>query len=466
VGSLELFKLAKLTGMAAGFMINGCIDDRFHQVALLFTFCADDFISDLLLICVCAFLQHIQLILCQLQLRYSVQKKRMPFFLRGFRRILFPLHDQLVSVIRQLTKAIRQPVIHDLIRTDLMDSSDRTNWLVIVILNTEIICQLPRWIGLLLSMLALPPAAFLIMHIAASQLLLLLLDRFCLPSIHRVISSRPRLLACMGALPLLYYAYEYFLLYTNRRYAHLLLLSELLPTGLVIFFILFAVVYQQEAEKRAQAERQMNTLHLKLHQAGQEVEALRAIEEQTAIFRHDMHHHLIMISGFLSSGKPEAATQYIMETRQQIDAIVPAQLCDHEAANLLLCAYKSRAEHLGVAFQAKAELPQALNLSDTELCAMLSNALENALNAVQNLPAGAARTIDVLLCMRQGNLLLEVRNPYCGEIVMENGLPISKTDGAHYGCRSILSIAQQHHGLCTFTTENGVFTLRIAIPLS
>ena len=144
VGSLELFKLAKLTGMAAGFMINGCIDNRFHQVTLLFTFCADDFISDLLLICVCAFLQHIQPILCKLHLGNSIQKNRMPFFIRGFRCILLPQHNQLIPVIRQLTEAIRQPVIHDLIRTDLIGSSDWTDRLMFVILNAEIIRQLYR----------------------------------------------------------------------------------------------------------------------------------------------------------------------------------------------------------------------------------------------------------------------------------------------------------------------------------
>lgn len=328
------------------------------------------------------------------------------------------------------------------------------------------ICQLPRWLGLLLSMLPLPPAAFVCLHIAASHLLLLLLDRFCLPSVHRVISSRPRLLVCMGMLPLVYYAYEYFLLYTNRRFAHLLLLSELLPTGLVLFFVLFAVVYHQEMEKRAQAEQQMSTLKMRLHQAGQEMETLRAIKEQTAVFRHDMHHHLAVISGFLASGKPEAAAQYIGETRQKIDAIAPAQLCEHEAANLLLCAYKSKSDASGVSFHAKADLPQTLSLPDTELVAMLSNGLENALNAVQALPAGAEKSINLLLCVRQGNLLLEIRNPYHGEVSMKDDLPVSKAGCEHYGCLSIRSIAERHHGLCSFTPEGGIFTLRIAIPLS
>lgn len=336
----------------------------------------------------------------------------------------------------------------------------------VAVLISYSICQLPRWLGLLLSVFPLPPAVFAFMHIAASQLLLLLLDRFCLSSLHRVISGRPRLLACMGVLPMLYYAYEYFLLYTNRRYVHLLPLSELLSTGLVIFFILFAVVYQQETERRTQVEQQMNTLHLQLQQAKMQMESLRAIEKHTAIFRHDMQHHLAIISGFLSAEKPEAAAQYIHETRQQIDAIIPAQLCKHEAINLVLGAYKNMAEHQGVAFHIKAELPGALILPDTALVALISNGLENALNAVQALPSGAGRTIDVLCCTRQGNLLLEIRNPYRGDIAMQDGLPISKSGGAHYGCQSIRSITEQHHGICSFTPEGDTFTLRIAIPLS
>jgi len=335
---------------------------------------------------------------------------------------------------------------------------------VVSVMISYSVCQLPRWLGLLLAALPLPPAAFVLIHIAASQMLLALLDRFCLPSLYQVIRGRPRLLACMSALPMLYYAYEYFLLYTDRRYAHLLLLSELLPTGFVIFFILFAVVYHQEMERRAQAERQMNALQMKLHQADREMDALRTVKEQTAVFRHDMHHHFVILSGFLSAGKPEAAAQYIRETRRQIDAIVPEQLCDHEAANLLLCAYKGKAEPLGIAFHVKAELPKALALPDTELVAMLSNGLENALNAVHALPAG--RQIDVLLCLRQGNLLLEIRNPYQGSVIIRDGLPVSMAGGEHYGCRSIRSIAEQHHGHCSFIPENGIFTLRIAIPVS
>jgi len=327
------------------------------------------------------------------------------------------------------------------------------------------VCQLPRWIGLFLSLIHLPPASAAVIHIALSQLLLVLLDRLYLTAIHSVIRLSPKLLLSFGTLPVIYYLFEYFMLYTHKSYVGLSLLNELLPTALIFFFILFVIVYQQEAQKRMQTENQMHSLQMELVQADQNINTLRAIEEQTAIFRHDLRHHLTLIAGLLASGKQEAALQYIRETQEQIDAIIPLRLCANETVNLLLCAYKERANRQSVSLSVKAELPEKLPLSDTELCAMLSNGLENALSAVSDLPQCAERSVDVFFCVRQDNLLLEIKNPYHSEVFMEKGLPVSRAPGSHYGCRSIQSIALRRQGMCTFSAIDGIFTLRVVIPL-
>ena len=48
---------------------------------------------------------------------------------------------------------------------------------------------------------------------------------------------------------------------------------------------------------------------------------------------------------------------------------------------------------------------------------------------------------------------------------MRDGLPVSGRDGHGYGCRSIQSIAEQHRGLCSFEPNEGLFTLRVMLPL-
>ena len=279
-------------------------------------------------------------------------------------------------------------------------------------------CQLLRWAGFLVGVLPLAPAVHVIVHLCCCLLILCLLDRFCLPALHRAAASLHNLLLLLGTLPIIYYLYDYFMLFTSGRYTGVLLISELLPTGMVLFFVLFVVAYQREVERRRQAQQQAAALSLNLTHAGQEILALRLVEEKTAVYRHDMRHHLLMISGLLAGGKQEQALAYIQDVQNSIDAITPQRLCDNETVNLLLCAFKARAEKLGVSLETRAQLPDSLCLPDTELCILLSNGLENALNAASRLPNDAKRSVHVFCGMRQGSLLIEIRNSFAGSICM------------------------------------------------
>lgn len=327
------------------------------------------------------------------------------------------------------------------------------------------LCQLLRWLGLLIGLLSLPPSVMLVIHLTVCHTLLLLLDRYALGAIHGILSSDIAARGGFGALPVIYYLYDYFMMYTQQRYADMELLRELLPTAMVLSFTLFAIVYQRELSKGNQAQCHAKALELELRHAQHEISSLRVLQERTAIYRHDLRHHLSLIGSLIATGKPEQALSYIRRAENEIDTLVPTQYCENETVNLLLSAFSGRAEEKGVRLSVRAALPGTLSLPDTELCALLFNGLENACTAAAALPEASDRTISVLIDIRQGNLLLEIRNPFAGEVVMQDGLPLSGNPGQHYGCRSIQSIAQRRKGICTFHAQDGVFTLRIAIPL-
>ena len=332
---------------------------------------------------------------------------------------------------------------------------------LIAVITSYSLCQLTRWIGLVLGSFKLSGAALLMIHLALSQLSLLLLARYCLPAMHSVISGMSHPLLSFGAFPLIYYLFDYFTLFTGGRYSHVLAISELLPTALVLFFVLFAVVYRREMEKRRSTETLANSLELRLSSAKEEIHMLRMLEEQTAVYRHDLRHHLRMLSSMLSSDKISQAQDYIAKINGDIENITPAHFCENESVNLLLGAFLHKASACGVRFRAKTALPPSLNIPEPELCAMLSNGLENALTAT----AEAGGAIDFFCSVRQNKLLIEIKNPYTGEITMDNHIPVSKDKPHGYGCRSIYMIAQRHNGICSFSGKGGIFTLQIAIPL-
>ena len=112
-----------------------------------------------------------------------------------------------------------------------------------------------------------------------------------------------------------------------------------------------------------------------------------------------------------------------------------------------------------------ARVPSVLSISDTELCSLLSNALENALRVTAELEPASRRIVKLYCGIRLNKLLIEVRNPCDAPPEMRNGIPVSNRVGHGYGCRSIQAIAQRRGGLCQFRTEGGTFLLQVMLPV-
>ena len=167
-----------------------------------------------------------------------------------------------------------------------------------------------------------------------------------------------------------------------------------MPTCVVLFFVVFSIAYQRKAEQSRQSEYQNAALENELSYAQQEICALREGEEKTAVFRHDFRHHPRMIDSLLSAGSCDQAAEYVRRAEGELDALVPIRYCEHELVSLLLSAFRDKAKGRDVSMRINVSLPKELRLPETELCTLLSNGLENAINAAAALPDAAERSID------------------------------------------------------------------------
>ena len=94
---------------------------------------------------------------------------------------------------------------------------------------------------------------------------------------------------------------------------------------------------------------------------------------------------------------------------------------------------------------------------------IVSNALDNALNAQKELPP-EERNVRLMLKIHANKILLSVKNPYKNPPVMVNGIPMSSKKGHGYGTKSILYLTERLGGNCQFTLDEDSFVLRIVIP--
>ena len=103
-------------------------------------------------------------------------------------------------------------------------------------------------------------------------------------------------------------------------------------------------------------------------------------------------------------------------------------------------------------------------VSDSDLCVLLSNALENALHACQPIAAaGKVCTIDVRFYEREGKLFLQVVNPCENAVRFEKGIPVTDKVGHGIGVQSICAIVERYGGIYSFEVQDGRFILRLSL---
>ena len=239
---------------------------------------------------------------------------------------------------------------------------------------------------------------------------------------------------------------------------------------LAVIFALMALVYGlvvyifRKANALAKSELTEVAYRQQLDAAKTQISVMNEAQRQAAIYRHDMRHNLTTIDAFLSTEHVQQARDYIKKVQGGIDALALQHFCENDLVNLLCSSFSDKAKRTGIRLTADTHLPEELSVSDTELCAILSNGFENAFHAVSELDS-SRRWIKLYSSIRQENLLIEITNPYQGEVTIRDGLPVSSRDGHGYGCLSIQSIAAHRKGICTFDAKQGVFTLRVVLPV-
>mgnify|MGYP004660375965 CR=1 FL=1 len=266
--------------------------------------------------------------------------------------------------------------------------------------------------------------------------------------------------------PVLYYIYAF--AYMNVNFASFNtpsgMLVRYLPTIVVFaFYFLLPDNYKTMSEKHDMQSAQ-TVLERQLASAKEQIAMLNETRTQTAVYQHDMRHHLAMIEGYIDSGNTSRAKEYIKEIRSDIDSITLKRFCKNETLNLLCSFFLQKSNEEGVEFTVGANLENDIPLSETEFCSVISNGLENAFRAVSDIES-SKKWVSLYCGIRHSKLLIEIKNPYSGDIKMNNGLPSSERQHHGYGCRSIYTITSHHRGICTFEPKDGIFTLQIIIPI-
>lgn len=230
-----------------------------------------------------------------------------------------------------------------------------------------------------------------------------------------------------------------------------------LPAVLLGSLLLLRAIITLTDYERLQSESRLSALREMYYQG------LQREQNQVRTLRHDMRNHMAVLQGLLDNGDTGKAEEYLRELLGSAALSGGRRICAHETANAVLSVKLGEMERLGIPSDLQVNLPEKLDISDTDLCALLGNALDNAMEACTKV-----KTPDIRLRCRmdKGMLMLMVSNPLSGD--EKPGLGTTKADGKNhgFGLPGMAEIARRCGGSLDTRTEDGRFELIACIPMS
>lgn len=221
-----------------------------------------------------------------------------------------------------------------------------------------------------------------------------------------------------------------------------------------------------DVSKNAVLQENLHLSEVRIAAQQKQMELLQSHILKTAQFRHDMRHHLLALEGFLNTQDMEGLQAYIRQSAALFPVESPKVFCGSAAVNSLLCYYMEQAEKDQTNVSAKVSLQETLPIPDAELCMIIGNLLENAVEACRRMKS-RERFLDMKLLQTCSSILtIQVCNSYEGEIrQMKDGsfLSSKREDQKGIGLSSVLSIAEKYNGITRIEHQDQIFKISVII---
>lgn len=181
------------------------------------------------------------------------------------------------------------------------------------------------------------------------------------------------------------------------------------------------------------------------------------------ILNHDYKYHLNATRKMLQVGDTQGANKYLTDIEQKLFHYDLQNFCTNHVINALVADYAERCKKMSIPFDVSLNIPEPLSVPDYDLCIILGNLLENAVNACGKLEQN--RSIKLESKSIQNQLLFMVKNSFDGNVAHKDGIPFSKKDNGGFGLRSVKEVIAGHGGDILFEWDNNCFTAYVALKL-
>lgn len=185
--------------------------------------------------------------------------------------------------------------------------------------------------------------------------------------------------------------------------------------------------------------------------------------------RHDMKNHLICILECLEQENWDYAKKYVDDLLNN-----PNYFKNNDGINsgnividALLNHKNTVMTELRIKMITHIEIPDNLEFNDVDICVILGNCLDNAIEAVSKVEDETNRVVRVEIVYRRGTLLIKITNPYIGKLKKDKhgNFLSTKADTENHGIglTSVKNVVRKYDGIMNNRVDNHIFIVQILL---
>ncbi len=239
-----------------------------------------------------------------------------------------------------------------------------------------------------------------------------------------------------------------------------LIVSVIVSVSILLQYILILLI--TIANEGLKFQHYLNQKYLRVQQ--ENYEYLEYREEETKKFRHDYKNHLHSLQILCKGKRYKDVEKYIEDISERLNGYNMYISVGNSFVDAILNYYYQKMEKNNIKFLVSGKMPQICHIVMFDICTIISNLLDNALEAVEKLDE-KDRWIE--LTFRYDNLMIycNVINPYNGELKITKNkiLSIKNSKNHGYGIGNVKKSVEIYNGSINIKTEESLFKVLIAL---
>lgn len=197
------------------------------------------------------------------------------------------------------------------------------------------------------------------------------------------------------------------------------------------------------------------------------------IYKQMRGWRHDYHNHIQTMKAYVALNQTKSLSEYLGKLDTDLTRVDTVIKTGNIMVDAILNSKVSLSLSRNIRVNAKAIVPQSLNISEIDLCVIIGNLIDNAMEACLKQKNSDDRFIRVYIGILKEQIYISISNSVGGEVkkrgktyISTKNSHVSVNDSTHgFGLMRVDRIVKKYNGYVNRQNEEGVFATEVMLPL-